>query len=340
MRVLITGSNGFLGSVLVEKLVAAGDVDVRCLVRSGSDLTRLQSVRARYSGERLELFVGSLASASAAAEALEGVDLVYHLAAGLKGTAADLILNSVVTSRNLMDAVKASGRSIKVVLVSSFGVYGVAGLKPGSVVDESTPLEANPTKRDLYSYSKLRQEQLMWEYHEKHGVPLVVVRPGAIYGPHGGRFSGRVGLSVGPLFLHLGGRNPLPLTYVENCADAIIAAGRSEASVGQVFNVVDDELPNCRQYLACYRKEVQRLRVISLPYFVTMGISRWMERYHHRSKGQLPAALTPYKTASIWKANRFDNSKLKSIGWSPAVPTTEGIRRTFAYFRTADESGK
>ena len=133
----------------------------------------------------------------------------------------------------------------KVVLVSSFGVYGTAGIKRGALVDEDTPLEPNPERRDTYSQAKLRQEKLFRAYQERHGFPLVVVRPGVIYGPGGTPISSRVGLTVPGLFLHLGGRNLLPLTYVDNCAEAIVVAGERGASDGQAYNVVDDDLPTC-----------------------------------------------------------------------------------------------
>ncbi len=156
MKILITGSTGFLGAALVERLLARGEKDLRCLVRSGSDRSRLTALSARYPDAAIELFVGSLASKEAAAKALSGVGVVYHLAASLLGAAADIFLNTVVASKNLLEAIVASGWPIKVVLVSSFGVYGVAGLPRNHVVDESTPLEPHPARRVLYSQAKLR----------------------------------------------------------------------------------------------------------------------------------------------------------------------------------------
>ena len=264
--------------------------------------------------------------------ALENVDTVYHVAAGMRGSAADLFLSSVVASKHLLDAlVKQPGA--RVVLVSSFGVYGFAGLPRGHVVTEQTPLETFPAKRDLYSYAKLRQEMLFREYEAEHGFPLTVLRPGVIYGPGGSALSSRVGLSLFGVFLHLGGTNMLPLSYVDNCAEAIVVAGSSPQAIGNVYNVHDDDLPTCRAYLRRYCREVRKMRVLRLPYPVTMFLSKRVENYFIRSGGQLPALLTPYKTATSWKGNRFDNQKLKTLGWRQLVPTDEGIARTFAYFK-------
>lgn len=333
MKVLVTGSTGFLGTALVERLLAHGEKDIRCFLRAGSKRARLEDLARRHPDAKLELFVGSLATRDSAARALEGVDVVYHLAAALSGPAADMYLNTVVASKNLLEALVASGRRIKVVTISSFGVYGVADLPRGHVVNEETPLEPHPEKRDLYSQTKRRQERLFWDYQAKYGFPLVVMRPGVIYGPRGGAFSSRVGMDLMGVFLHLGRDNVLPLSYIDNCAEAIVLAGQSDAANGQAYNVHDDDLPTCKQYLDLYKKNVKRIFAIPVPYVALQAISTAVERYHRFSKGQLPAIFTPYKTATSWKGNRFDNSKLKRLGWKQLVPTDEALRRTFEWLK-------
>jgi len=221
----------------------------------------------------------------------------------------------------------------KMVLTSSFGVYAAASVPRGHVIDERTGIEPHPERRDLYSQAKLRQERLFREYQERLGFPLVVLRPGVIYGPRGARFSARVGLDLMGVFLHPSGDNTLPLTYVDNCAEALVLAGRSEAAAGQTYNVVDDDLVTCRQYLRRYQDEVQRLRVVPVPYPALRALSSAVQRYHAFSQGQLPAIFTPYKTATSWKGHRFDNAKLKGLGWRPIVSTEEGVRRAFAHFK-------
>jgi 2-alkyl-3-oxoalkanoate reductase len=333
VKVLVTGSSGFLGGALVERLLAHGEKDLRCFVRAGSKLARLDALAEQHPEARIERFTGTLNDRESAQKALEGVDVVYHLAASLAGAPADIFLNTVVASKNLLEAAVNTGRKTKIVLVSSFGVYGVADLPRGYGVDEGTPLEARPSLRDLYSQAKLRQEKLFWEYHEKFGFPLTVLRPGVICGPRGSAFSARVGLSLFGVFLHLGGDNVLPLSYVDNCAEAIVIAGQSKDAEGHVYNVHDDDLPTCAAYLAEYKKSVKPIRSLRVPYFALAVGSRLIERYHAYSKGQLPAIFTPYKTATTWKGNRFDNSKLKGLGWRQIVPTKEGMQRTFAWLK-------
>jgi nucleoside-diphosphate-sugar epimerase/peptidoglycan/xylan/chitin deacetylase (PgdA/CDA1 family) len=333
VTLLVTGAAGFLGTAVVERLLAHGYTDIRCNVRRQADIVKLDALSRRYAHSRLEYCVGNLKYRDDAARTVDGAQLIFHLAAGKKGAAADLFLDTVVASRNLLDAV-ADRKPMRIVLVSSFAVYGVAGLRPGAQVNEQTVLEPHPEWRDHYSHTKLRQEQLFWKYQQRSGFELVVLRPGVVYGPTGGHFSNRGGLMIGKWQLHFGGSNLLPLTYVENCAEAVVFAGTHQHAAGQVYNVHDDDLPTCREYLRAYKKYVGKIRSISVPYFGVQLLSALLAKYHRYSKGQLPAILTPYKAASLWGGNRFDNYKLRSIGWRPLVSTAEGLRRSFAAFRS------
>ena len=339
MKVLVTGAAGFLGRALIERLLVHGYTDIRCNVRRQADISKLDALFSRHLHSRLEYCVGNLRHRDEAARAVENVQLIFHLAAGKKGTAADLFLDSVVSSRNLLDAV-ADRKPLRIVLVSSFGVYGVASLRRGTQVNEQTVLEPHPEWRDHYSFAKLRQEQLFWEYQRRNGFELVVLRPGVIYGPDGGHFSNRVGLTIGNWQLHFGGSNLLPLSYVDNCAEALVIAGNHQRASGEVYNVHDNDLPTCREYLRAYKRNVTKVRSISVPYFAVQLLASMAEKYNRYSKGQLPAILTPYKAASQWGGNRFDNSKLRSIGWEQLMTTTEGLRRSFAAFRTELNAAK
>jgi nucleoside-diphosphate-sugar epimerase len=342
MKILVTGAGGFLGKKIVERLLAHGQTDLRCMLRDRAKGAALSAIAAQFPSARVELVAANLRNPAGIPLALDGCDLVIHAAAALKGSPAEMFMDSAVASRNLLDAVAElrHGRQVRVVLVSSFGVLGVSDLGRGAMVDEATPIEIHPEWRDVYSYSKLRQEQLFWEYRDKFGFELVVLRPGVIYGPGGGHFSNRVGLKLFGRFLHLGGNNLLPLTFVDNCAEAIVVAALSPAADGQVYNVVDDDLVRSRDYLKLYQQQVRPVRAIPVPYFALLAASRAVESYSRKSKGQLPAIFTPYKTRAMWGGNRFSNAKLKSIGWRPLVSTREGLARSFAAFRAEPESVK
>jgi nucleoside-diphosphate-sugar epimerase len=326
LLILVTGATGFLGPFLVERLIAHGAEQIRCLVRPSSDRSTLERIQREHPDARVEFVAGNMLSQEDLVRVVAGVSHVYHLAAALRGSPADMTLNTVVGSKRLIQAIGL--RPIQVVLVSSFAVYGVAALPPNARIDESTLLETHPEKRDVYAQTKLRQELLFREYQKQARFELVVLRPGVIYGPGGGTFSVRVGLQLPGLFLHLGGNNKLPLSYVENCADAIALAGAHPDAAGETYNVHDDDLVSASQYMRRYRRTVKPIRRVRIPYYATRAISALVEWYHERSSGQMPAVLTPYRAASVWKAQQFDNRKLKAVGWRQLLGTEEGLRRT------------
>jgi hypothetical protein len=101
------------------------------------------------------------------------------------------------------------------------------------------------------------------------------------------------------VYFHLGESNLLPLSYVANCAEVIDFAAGNADSAGQACNVHDGDLPTASRYLSQYKKKVEPIRSVRLPYFATRMLSASMERYNRRSQGQLPAILTRDKVASV-----------------------------------------
>ncbi|MGH8473265.1 MAG: NAD-dependent epimerase/dehydratase family protein, partial [Gammaproteobacteria bacterium] len=135
------------------------------------------------------------------------------------------------------------------------------------------------------------------------------------------------------LFLSIGGDNLLPLSYVDNCADALVVAATAPQAVGLTLNLHDDDLLTCREYLRRYRSEVRPLRTLVIPYPLLLVLAAANECYHGWSRGQLPAAFTVYRTRSLYVGRRYDNGRLKSLGWRQSVSTQDGLQRTFEFFR-------
>lgn len=330
--ILVTGSNGFLGSAVVRRLADSSDDTIRCLVRPGSSTERIDDLIDRG---RVELHRGTLNSNFDCWAATEGVDTIYHLAAGMGGGAmADVWLTTVVATDKLLNAVAkrtAEGAPLaRFVHCSSFAVYGVGLLPAGTTVDESTPLETNRREADDYSHAKLRQEELVRAAAADQGFALVVVRPGVVYGPGGGGLSRRIGIRQGGFIVAMGGRNILPLSYVDNCAEAMVLVGSHPDAPGEIVNVHDDDLVTAKQFLARYRQSAEPLKAVSLPKPLTRALAGGVKWYHERSKGHLPAAITPHMYRTVWAGNNFDNSKLKSFGWRQTVSTEDGLSRYFA----------
>jgi nucleoside-diphosphate-sugar epimerase len=247
-------------------------------------------------------------------------------------------MNSVVTTRNLLDACLLHKQLKRFVNVSSFAVYNNAERTRGDLLDEGCPVERHPEVRgEAYCFAKSKQDEIVVEYGSRYPLPYVIVRPGVVYGPGNLAITGRVGIGTFGLFLHLGGSNSIPLTYVDNCAAAITLAALKPGVDGEVFNVVDDDLPSSRRFLRLYKRHVKRFPSLYLPKAVSYSLCNLWERYSAWSEGQLPPAFNRSRWNSLWKKTRYTNEKLKTrLGWRPLVSTQDGLQRYFEACRLGD----
>ena len=132
--------------------------------------------------------------------------------------------------------------------------------------------------------------------------------------------------------MHMGGSNWIPLTYVANCAEAIVLAGLVPGVGGEVFNVVDDDLPSSWHFLRQYKRNVKPFFSLYVPHFLSYGFCWLWEKYSHGSQGQLPLIFSRGEWHAYWKQTRYSNEKLKRcLGWTMRVPTAEGLKNFFAY---------
>jgi nucleoside-diphosphate-sugar epimerase len=339
-KILVTGASGFIGHRVVAALLDLGFQNLRCLIRPSSKMGGLQGVLdSRNAGSSVEVVAGNLMSTQDCAAIADGVKLVFHLAAG-KGekSFADAFANSVVTTRNLLDALVAQGGVKRFVNMSSFAVYRNYENPKGRLLDETAPVEERPASRgNAYCFAKAEQDKLVIDYNKRFGIPYVIVRPGWVYGPGAAGLHGRVGVGTFGIFLHFGGGNRVPLSYVDNTAEAFVLAGLTEGVDGEVFNVVDDDLPTSRTFLRRYKKTVKKFASIPVPHSVSYLLCVAWERYFNWSKGQLPAAYNRKMWHANWKKTRYSNAKLKSrLGWRQSVSTSEGLRAHFESCRVTE----
>jgi nucleoside-diphosphate-sugar epimerase len=332
--ILITGATGFIGSRVVESLLGHGFHNLRCFARPSGNITRLETLRtASRETAQLEIVRGNLLSREDCMAATKGVAVVYHLAAGTgEKSFPDAFMNSVVTTRNLLDACVQHGCLKRFVSISSFAVYSNRNKPRGRILDESAPVEECPELRgEAYCYAKLKQDQIVEAYGKRQGIPYVLVRPGAVYGPGKAGITGRVGIGTFGIFLHMGGGNKIPFTYVDNCAEAIVLAGLVKGVDGEVFNVVDDDLPSSRRFLRLYKREVKHFRSIAVPRPFSYLFCYLWEKYSAWSHGQLPPVFNRARWHAEWKGNIPVNEKIKgSLGWRQRVSTAEGLKALFA----------
>jgi nucleoside-diphosphate-sugar epimerase len=331
--ILVTGATGFIGSRVVKRLLERGFRNVRCFTRASSNLREIEALqKAAGADVKLEVIKGNLLSNEDCLTAASDVAVVLHLAAGTgEKSFPDAFMNSVVTTRNLLEACLRQQSLKRFLSISSFAVYSNRQKPHGRLLDESCQVEKHPEKRgDAYSFAKVKQDELIAEYGAKFGLPYVIVRPGYVYGPGKKAISGRVGIDTFGIFMHLGGSNQIPFTFVENCAEAIVLAGLKPGVEGEVFNVVDDSLPTSRKFLRQYKKQVRNFLSIYVPHFLSYALCYLWEKYSDWSEGQLPPAFNVMDWHVSWKRTRYSNEKLRTrLGWQPIVSTSDGLARFF-----------
>lgn len=326
MNALVTGATGFLGRHLVAELLRRGD-EVTALVRPATDPppeldvpVRLVRVDLRRPGVELD-------------EAVADADAVYHLAASMTGSWRAMFENNVSATEQLIGAIERTGWSGRLVHVSSFSVYALNQLPRSSVVDETTPLEPCPGDRDDYAWSKLLQERVVSTIARTGGPELVIVRPGTVYGRER-RFQHRVGRQVGNrAVLLLGGRNLMPLTYVENTASLVAECGRHPAAAGEVFNAVDRGPVTQWRYLRAWLHTQDRpVVVLPFPLWLLWLIGTGLGVAQRRTDGAIrPAALLrPYVMGPTLRPLRYAPSSAETVlGWRAPVSRPEAFARTF-----------
>lgn len=231
MRVTVTGGTGFLGSFLVRDLLAKGRT-VRVLARPSPRAEKLQAAGA-------EVIHGDVNHPDSIAPAVAGAEIVYHLAARVGGAPRRSYFDTNVGGTERVLLASSRARVSHFTYVGSLAVYGPA--EENEPIDESTPFDKHPYLRDSYSESKIAADRLVSSYAQQTGLPIVIVRPGIVYGP------GRP-LPIGIFAFRAGGTNVVfgkpeqrfPLNYVENLVDALqIVAGLGSGF--RQYNVLDDD---------------------------------------------------------------------------------------------------
>ncbi len=237
--VLVTGAGGFIGSHLTEALVRGG-ARVRAMLHysSRADAENLEFLTREDRG-CLEVVRGDVRDPYFILNAVEGVEVIFHLAAliGIPYSyeaPADYVSTNVTGTLHVLEAARRMGVR-RVVHTSTSETYGTAQYRP---IDEKHPAVA----QSPYAASKVGADKLAESYHCSFGLPVVTVRPFNTFGP---RQSAR---AIVPTILSqlLGGRPCLSLgsleperdlTYVSDTVEGMLALGSCEAAIGQAVNL-------------------------------------------------------------------------------------------------------
>ncbi len=238
-RVLVTGADGFIGSHLVERLVAEhADVRAFCIYNSRGSAGWLdESPAATHAA--IDIRLGDIRDARFVESAMDGVDVVFHLAALIaipySYTAAESFVDTNIRGTlNVLEAGRRTGVG-RIVHTSTSEVYGTPDVLP---IRETHPL----TAQSPYAATKVAADQLALAFHLSHGLPVVVLRPFNTYGP---RQSDR---AVLPTMIRqlLEGRHEIrlgrldtrrDLTFVADTVDGFVRAGSVDGIVGRTIQL-------------------------------------------------------------------------------------------------------
>jgi nucleoside-diphosphate-sugar epimerase len=323
MRVALTGASGYTGGRLLEALRARGD-EVTVLVRPPSVTGRVKSMASR-------VVEGALGDAAAAARLLEDADAVVHVAAVYRTAGHPESYYREVNvggTERLLEAAARKGVR-RFVHTSTVGVHGHVERPPA---DESAPLAPG----DVYQATKAEAERLALDFHRLRGVPVVVVRPGAIYGPGETRFLKLFRSIARGRYAIVGtGRSYYHPVFIDDLVDGFLLALDRPEAVGEPFLICGPEYVSQSELAALVARHTGG-RV--LPFRIPARPVQWA--------GDLveavcvPLGLEPplhRRRVDFWtKSRAFTIEKARRLlGYAPKVDLDTGIRRTAAWYREA-----
>ncbi|RMH01181.1 MAG: NAD-dependent epimerase/dehydratase family protein [Chloroflexi bacterium] len=309
LSVLVTGAGGFIASHLVELLVSQG-ARVRAFVRYNSrgDIGLLRLLPPDIYSQ-LEIIAGDLRDAEAIREAVQGVDMVFHLGALIAIPYSylhprEVVETNILGTLNILMAAREFGVR-RVIHTSTSEVYGTAQYIP---IDEKHPLQG----QSPYSASKIGADKIVESFYRSFGVPVVTLRPFNTYGP---RQSAR---AVIPTIIiqtltrneiRLGSLSPArDFTFVTDTANGFLKAAEVETAVGQEIN-------------------------LGVGASITIGE---LAQKIFSIIGKTPKIITDVQRVRPEKSEVFKlhASNLKAqnlLNWHPQVSLDEGLQRTVAW---------
>lgn len=311
----VTGGTGFVGSHLVEHLLAAG-YRVRCLVRDPERLKWLE-------GLPVELAPGAL-EAAALEPALEGAGAVFHFAGQTRGTPEELDHTNHLGTRTVAEALARRGGGPRLVHCSSQAAAGPA--PPGRPLTEEDP----PAPTSAYGRSKLAGERELERLADR--VRATVLRPGAVYGPRDRdtlplfRLARRGLLPVPGL-----GHAPVQVVHAADVALAARLAAELPAAVGRTYFVANPEALTWRQVAGVFGRALGRhVRPMPLPrafYWVAGLLGEVVGRGR---PGALDRRRARDLTAPAWLCS-VERAR-RELGWRPRLSLEQGFRETARWY--------
>jgi len=317
-RVLVTGATGFVGKVLVRKLLHEG-FQVRAYVRPLSDSCLLEN-------SDVEIVYGDVREPEPLRRAMQGVESIIHLAAGVRGSRQFACSSCTTGTENIAVLARESGIK-RVVYVSSMAIHDFLAMKDGECIHESSPLEPHPELRSTYAQAKRGAEEIAISHIRDNEPSWTIVRPSVIFGPRWNPVSA-VGVKVGRHVFSLGSqRKQLRLIHVEDACDALIAILRSPESAGRILNLSHPDTITTGECVRLLdRKYDKHLRIFYIPGSLLLAVGSVAELALKTFR--LPLLVNRRRVAYLVRSNPVDGAALHSLGiWSPKASLRDQLER-------------
>lgn len=330
MKVLVTGAAGFLGGHLVDMLVEQ-NYSVRAMVRPSEDASRLHALK------NVEVVLGDLTDEASLKRAVQGMQRIFNVAAktGPWGTEDTYWAINVQGLANLIHASLDAGVQ-RFVHTSSITVYGhhLQG-----IVTEDDPFHAEDNP---YSRTKIAGEKLIANLVKDKGAPVVIVRPGWIYGPRDSASFGRFVAMVeaGKGFLLGTGKNIVPVVYVLDVAQGLIKAGEAgNETIGRTYTIADDHRVSQAEYLNTIADCLHVPHVsLKLPYTAMYLAGRSAELAWQAigRRNAAPPPVTTYGVTLLGGDQIFSIGRARyELGYEPAFGLTRGVAEGVRWYLDA-----
>ncbi len=319
-RVFITGGTGFLGRHLVPRLIDEG-FRLHLLVRTPERLGGLPV-------QRLEVIRGDIEDFDAVCNGMDGCDYAVHAAGHFRfwGRPSVFFGANVAGTSNMLEAAIRTGVT-KLIHISSIAVIG----KPPRAgrIDERTP--CNP--RDAYQRSKFKAEQLVRRYVDQDGVPAVILRPGAYYGPYRRYGFNRLFIEDplrGFRIQVSHGRHLTFPAFVPDVARAVCQALRYGRS-GEVYNISGESVPQARINEIVSRYSDISPRRFNAPRSLMIALAALMEAWSFFARREpfYPINLCHY-VFEDWDVS--SDKARRELGFEP-TPLADGLRETVDWYK-------
>jgi nucleoside-diphosphate-sugar epimerase len=324
-KYLVTGATGFIGGHVAEAAVARG-VSVRTVTRATSDTSLAERLG-------LEIQRGDLSDPEVVRNALDDVDVVIHCAAkvGDRGPVGEYRAVNVEGLRHLLQA--CVNRPLRrFIHLSSLGVYEP---RHHYGTDETTPLFLDHV--DGYTQSKAEAEEVVRRFHKEHRLPVVILRPGFVYGPRDRTVLPRLIKRLREdRFHYLGGnKRALNTIFVGNLVDAVFLAVDQPQAVGQTYNLTDGEPVSKERFVNGIADGMGINRPHQrLPRWLAAVVSRVLRWQLHRAAPKGKSWITPAQYKFIQLNLDFSVDKARrELGYQPRVPFDTAMAETMAWYR-------